>query len=145
MVNTTKGFIGPIGDDLPSLIAILMALSLFFSGLTYSLDAFGAKQRNVQFLRGSIDSSRALLRWGVFPATGDELREGNSPYYSEAERIAYESGLGFYACYNNTEDCSTCFEHDSNIYSYLIARYNEGNGEQVVLDTLRVCTWRAET
>jgi len=35
-----KGFIGPIGDDLPSLIPIIFSLVIFFSTFTLSFNAF---------------------------------------------------------------------------------------------------------
>lgn len=39
----SKGFIGAIGDDLPSLIPIIFALVLFFAVFGYSLDVFHQK------------------------------------------------------------------------------------------------------
>ncbi len=39
----SKGFLGPIGDDLPSLIPILFALIVFFSVFSYSFDNFDRK------------------------------------------------------------------------------------------------------
>ena len=42
-----KGFIGPIGDDLPSLIPVLLGLVIFFSTFTITFNAFD--QRNTEF------------------------------------------------------------------------------------------------
>ncbi len=42
-----KGFIGPIGDDLPSLIPLLFGLVIFFSTFTVTFNAFD--QRNAEF------------------------------------------------------------------------------------------------
>lgn len=38
-----KGFLGPIGDDLPSLIPLLFALLIFFSTFTFSYSVFSQK------------------------------------------------------------------------------------------------------
>jgi len=50
-----KGFIGPIGDDLPSLIPLLFGLVMFFSTFTLTFNAFD--QRNVEF-----DNDIAVMR-----------------------------------------------------------------------------------
>lgn len=42
-----RGFIGPIGDDLPSLIPLLFGLVIFFSTFSLTFDAFDA--RNTEF------------------------------------------------------------------------------------------------
>ena len=42
-----KGFIGPIGDDLPSLIPLLFGLVMFFSTFTMTFGSFDA--RNTEF------------------------------------------------------------------------------------------------
>ncbi|MEK6958018.1 MAG: hypothetical protein AABW99_03510 [archaeon] len=50
-----KGFIGPIGDDLPSLIPLLVGLVMFFSTFSVTFNAFDA--RNAEF-----DHDIALMR-----------------------------------------------------------------------------------
>ncbi len=50
-----KGFIGPIGDDLPSLIPLLVGLVIFFSTFSVTFNAFDA--RNAEF-----DHDIALMR-----------------------------------------------------------------------------------
>ena len=42
-----KGFIGPIGDDLPSLVPILIALTVFFAAFALTLQVYG--ERNARF------------------------------------------------------------------------------------------------
>ncbi len=39
MINS-KGFLGPIGDDLPSLIPLLFALVIFFSAFTFTFNVY---------------------------------------------------------------------------------------------------------
>jgi hypothetical protein len=42
-----RGFIGPIGDDLPSLIPIVTALLLFFTIFTLTLNTYNTKNMNI--------------------------------------------------------------------------------------------------
>ncbi|HZX20060.1 MAG TPA: hypothetical protein VFF13_03535 [archaeon] len=42
-----RGFIGPIGDDLPSLIPLLVGLVMFFSTFTLTFNAFDHTNREV--------------------------------------------------------------------------------------------------
>ncbi len=57
-----KGFIGPLGDDLPSLIAIMLALTLFFSGLTFSMNVFDQKRERARLMKGALDISRVIIK-----------------------------------------------------------------------------------
>lgn len=40
---SSKGFLGPIGDDLPSLVPLLLALIIFFSTFTMTFNIFSSK------------------------------------------------------------------------------------------------------
>jgi len=55
VVINKKGFIGPIGDDIPSLIPLIFALVLFFGVFSYSLNEFD--RHNTVFDR-SVESSK---------------------------------------------------------------------------------------
>lgn len=46
-MKNTKGFIGPIGDDLPSLIPLVFALAIFFAAFNNSISNF--EQKNIGF------------------------------------------------------------------------------------------------
>ncbi|MBI1973997.1 hypothetical protein HYS54_04240 [Candidatus Micrarchaeota archaeon] len=56
-----KGFIGPIGDDLPAMIAVMLALGLFFSAMLVTLNMYNQKITTLQLLNGGMDASRAIL------------------------------------------------------------------------------------
>ena len=47
MLKKQKGFIGPIGDDLRSLIPLLFALVIFFSTFSFAYNVFS--QKNISF------------------------------------------------------------------------------------------------
>ena len=71
-----KGFIGPLGDDIPSIIAILLALSLFFSGITFALNAFSEKSNTISVLKASIEMSRAATSKVILP---ENIRNNGDP------------------------------------------------------------------
>ncbi len=43
--KSRKGFLGPIGDDLPSLIPLVFALTIFFYVFTFTWNAFDEKNK----------------------------------------------------------------------------------------------------
>ncbi len=53
MINSQKGFLGSIGDDLPSLIPLFFALMIFFASLAYAFTTIN--ERN-DFINTYIDS-----------------------------------------------------------------------------------------
>jgi len=129
-----KGFVGPIGDDLPSLIAIMLALTLFFTGLTFAMRTFNSRQRDVRLMQGGLDISRAIIRDPVINYSPNDLSD-----IPEAKAIARNNELEFNADYGSDEITGGC-EEESLYFSYLVSRRN---GDEVDLDTLRVCVWDA--
>ncbi len=47
-LKNTRGFLGPLGDDLPSLIPLLFALVIFFSAFTSAFNTFDKKNSAFQ-------------------------------------------------------------------------------------------------
>ncbi|MEI7961788.1 MAG: hypothetical protein WCI04_05645 [archaeon] len=47
-LTSQKGFIGPIGDDLPSLVPIVVALLLFFSIFALTLNSYNSKNADLK-------------------------------------------------------------------------------------------------
>ncbi|HLC78918.1 MAG TPA: hypothetical protein VJG83_00675 [archaeon] len=76
-----KGLIGPIGDDLPSLIPILLGLVMFFSTFTLAFNAFD--ERNAEF-----NDDIAVMRVS-------RILQSNSyiPTYAAFEELCSEVGL----------------------------------------------------
>ncbi|MAG22340.1 MAG: hypothetical protein CL943_03505 [Candidatus Diapherotrites archaeon] len=91
MMRTKKGFLGPIGDDLPSLIPLVFALTIFFYIFTFTWNTFDEKNR-------SFDNDISILRVS-------SILKGNSyiPNYStfvercneanSVKRISFKAGL----------------------------------------------------
>lgn len=55
-----KGFIGPIGDDLPSLIPIVVSLLLFFTIFSVTLNAYNSKNSEIAKQTLMISASREM-------------------------------------------------------------------------------------
>ena len=55
MIESVKGFLGPIGDDVPSLIPLIFALLLFFASFSFALNEFG-KQND--FFESTVEASK---------------------------------------------------------------------------------------
>ena len=55
-----KGFLGPIGDDLPSLIPLLFGLAIFFSSFTFAYQAFDAENANFKYAIKSMDLAKTV-------------------------------------------------------------------------------------
>jgi hypothetical protein len=55
-----KGFIGPIGDDLPSLIPIMISLLLFFSIFSFTLNIYDAQNDEIRKHITMISVARSL-------------------------------------------------------------------------------------
>lgn len=55
-----KGFIGPIGDDLPSLIPILFGLAIFFSAFTFAYQAFDVENSHFKYSIKVMDLAKTV-------------------------------------------------------------------------------------
>lgn len=91
MISKMKGFLGPIGDDLPSLIPLVFGLTIFFSVFTTSWNAF--EQQNESFnddiallkIAGSLKANSYIADHDVFMK---RCREAQSTM-----RVSFKAGL----------------------------------------------------
>jgi hypothetical protein len=121
-----KGFMGPLGDDLPSIISIMLALSLFFSGVVYSLNTYNQKIGDMEILKGSIEIQRMILDTGFVSVLKPK----------KADDAAYSYGLLYDAYLNDgTNSCPK----KAHKFSYLIADSSSGD---MKLAKLVICTWK---
>jgi hypothetical protein len=138
LIKLNRGFIGPIGDDLPSLIMIVLALTLFFSGVLFCLNAYNQKIDNANLLTGAMDISRAVTINGLVSNNLVSERE-------KARDIAQSYGLK-YDVYFAKDSPVNCPEDSNNrlanahTFGYLVAKLKSSG--DIVLDTLiiRTCT-----
>ncbi len=55
-----RGYIGPLGDDFPSLFPLLLGLLVFFSSLAMAYMVYDAKDSNVKAMRANVMISRSV-------------------------------------------------------------------------------------
>jgi len=121
-----KGFIGPIGDDLPSIIAIMLALGLFFSAVVYTLDTYNQKIADMDALKGSIEIGRVIMDRGILT----EVKPAAANYVKESYGLEYDAYLD--------NDQNIC-EEGAYRFTYLVAAFDEGS---IGLHRLTICTWK---
>src|SRR3989344_5883926 len=100
-----KGFIGPVGDDLPSLIPLLFGLVMFFSTFTIAFNAFDS--RNAEF-----DNDIAVMRVS-------RILQSNSYIYS------YK---------NFRELCDTIGDVNVNFVAGISEAPSKGTATDIILD-----------
>ena len=119
-----KAFLGPIGDDLPSIIALMLALGIFFSAIAYTMEVYNQKIAETETLKGSLEIGRAVMDKGL-------LTDIDNPV---ADHVAFSYGLSHKEFLDNVPD-GECVK--SYRYNYLVAMQELGG---VNLHTLIICT-----
>lgn len=118
--KAAKAFIGPIGDDLPSLIPIVFALAVFFSAFNVALENFDSKNM------GFSDDLDALKIARVLRSNGYLVDYSNFEHLCslvEVRSVKYVAGI---AEMNSTPEDSL---DPSKPYDYSIEeRLNSGSG-----------------
>ena len=122
-----KGFIGPIGDDLPSIIAIMLALGLFFSAVVYTLDIYNQKIEDMDALKGSIEIGRVVLSNGILT----DIKPPEAEYVAKSYALNYNVSLD--------DNPTTVCNENSYKFSYLVAVSETGG---INLHKLTICTWK---
>jgi hypothetical protein len=69
-LNGLRGFIGPIGDDIPSIFPIVAGVVLFLGTLVYANNALDARNAELNLRKAGLDLSYAVLEKG-FLSTSD--------------------------------------------------------------------------
>lgn len=92
-----KGFIGPIGDDLPSLVPIVVSLVLFFSIFSLTLNTYNTKN---SFIRKQMDMTSVARE-----IKGDSLILGIEQFESKCASVKtkylpYNFMTGLYSAEN---------------------------------------------
>ena len=87
-IKTAKGFIGPLGDDLPSLIPILVGLIIFFSSFTFAFNAFDKRNSDLASDRAVLEVARVLQSNGYIVGVEDFERLCASLNIAEVQYLA---------------------------------------------------------
>ena len=59
-----KGFVGPIGDDIPSIFPIVIGVVLFISTIGFVNSQFDARNEQLSLKKAGLGISYAILRSG---------------------------------------------------------------------------------
>jgi len=87
----TKGFIGPLGDDLPSLIPLVFALIMFFYSFTFAWNVFD--ERNTVFSDNlAVLELGSVLKGNSYISGHDEFL-ANCSKAKSVKRIRFVAGL----------------------------------------------------
>jgi len=130
-----KGFIGPIGDDLPSVIALLLALGMFFTAVIYSFNMYNQKLSDMETLKGSIEIGRVLMDRG-YMLDSDIATSPKSKVLITSDYVKNSYGLEYEVFFGKGNKCT---EQPSFRFQYLVSVFRD-TGPQ--LDILVLCTWR---
>jgi len=72
-----RGFIGPIGDDIPSIFPIMAGIVLFIATLIYANDEFNSKNAGISLRKAGLDMAYIVVEKGYVNQGGfDETCEG---------------------------------------------------------------------
>ena len=135
--NKMKGFIGPIADDMPSFIAIILALTMFFSALDFTLTNYNEKIQNFNKIKGTMDVIKEINSQGVLTSTIHA-----SDLVNEVKKIAETYGISYCIAIGSDIACNpnTITKCESNwvAYTYLIAE-EDATTNRIILKPVEVC------
>ena len=69
-----KGFLGPIGDDLPSLVPLIFALIIFFSTFTYAMNSMDSRNDDFDADLATLNIARIMRSNGYITGMDDFKR-----------------------------------------------------------------------
>ncbi len=82
-----KGFVGPIGDDIPSIFPIVIGVVLFISTIGFVNSQFDARNEQLSLKKAGLGISYAILRSGYLSDNEFES-ECETNYKTAADRLA---------------------------------------------------------
>jgi hypothetical protein len=114
LFSKSKGFIGPIGDDLPSLIPIVVSLVLFFTIFALTLTTYNSKNIFIEKQMNMTSVAREIK--------GDSLFLDVSQFQSrcsaiQVKKYPYNFMVGIYPSENDLRDAINDFTAFSDEYS----------------------------
>ena len=135
-----KGFIGPIGDDLPSLIPLVFALVIFFSTLNYALTQFSLTNYELNNRLELLRITKILRSDGLIsgyedwekicnsvPRTALKFRAG-IVYFPKL--LEEQEGTGNGTKYLDTNKLETFFPHEDDSDNYFVCASKNFDGKK---------------
>ncbi|MBI2597759.1 MAG: hypothetical protein HYW50_01030 [Candidatus Diapherotrites archaeon] len=125
-----KGFLGPIGDDLPSLIPLLFALLIFFGTFSFSFGVFNEKNTSFDADLAVLGISRILKGTSYITGISDFLQKCAS---INITKVKYRAGItNFFTApqnYNAPLPDGQGYSLDPLPRSFSIGFFKNSNGE----------------
>ncbi|PIU22589.1 MAG: hypothetical protein COT14_00330, partial [Candidatus Diapherotrites archaeon CG08_land_8_20_14_0_20_30_16] len=76
--KSSRGFIGSIGDDLPSLIPLFFALMIFFTALAFAFTTINEKNATINTYLDSLTIAKTALSDGSFASLSEFQNTGKN-------------------------------------------------------------------
>jgi len=107
--KTPKGFIGPIGFDLPSIMPIVFAIIVFFSAVSYSYTTVNEKNNVLDSIESSIKIADILKgnSYLFFDATDSGAKNKFASNCEKAVNIAQSKNINFAATFVKLDSSSS--------------------------------------
>lgn len=120
-----------MGDDLPSILPILLGLMLFFAAYQYSMGAYGERVAKTDVLKGGLEVAKAALAGGLVSSNPEKLME-------KSAKVASSYGISQYITFSSDEMNANC--EGAYVMSFLVAAENELS--TTALQTVYICVRR---
>lgn len=120
------GFLGPIGDDIPSLIPLVVALIIFFSTFTFALNEFNRKSSTFAADRDSLavadvlKSDSLISNYNEFDQLCKSIRISSIKFVAGIVDISFQPGA-----IDQLEHLDTKFELDSSGKEFRCGNYDD--------------------
>lgn len=126
-----RGFIGPLGDDLPSILPILLGLMLFFAAYQYAMGIYDERVAKTDVLKGGMEVAKAALAGGLV---------GNDPakLMEKSAKVASSYGISQYITFSYDDVQADC--EGAYVMSFLVAAEDEE--KTTALQTVYICVRR---
>lgn len=126
-----RGFIGPLGDDLPSILPILLGLTLFFAAYQYSMGVYDERAAKTDVLKGGLEVAKAALAGGLVSNDPAKLME-------KSAKVASSYGISQYITFSYGDVQADC--EGAYVMSFLAAVENEQS--TTALQAVYICVRR---
>ena len=124
VLNNQKGFLGPIGDDLPSLIPLLFALLVFFATFSFSFGVFNDENVSFKADLAVLNISRILKGTNYITGINDFLEKCGS---INITTVKYRAGItNLFTAQDNYISQGNYLEPDNPPRSYEIGFFKSG-------------------
>jgi len=154
-----RGFIGPIGDDIPSIFPLMAGIILFIATLIYANNEFNTKNASINLRKAGLDMAYIVIEKGYVNQGGFEetcknllvpSAKKNNAYFAimlrDCTADASESFAGSELCSLTEKDDVINSEYltkkQTSIYNYPIATECEtATGTRTGLGSVSIITW----